>query len=552
MRQVREPQALLAALLIAATYAIALRGPFVLDDHVNLAPVWQWWSGQAGFGALFATPSGPLGRPLALLSFALDARLGGTSPFGFKLVNLLLHLVNAALVWRVLRHLVGTDGRNATDAAPPAAALALAALWALHPQHVSTVMYVVQRMTLLGAMAQLGAVLLYLQARERLPHDPRGARWRLFVAFPAALALGLLGKETAALAPLLCGALELTRFAGSTRPRELRVFLGAFVALPLVVAVVLLALQRARVLGGYDGREFDLAQRLLSEPRILFDYAAGWFWPAPGHLALYRDGYPLSTGWMQPASTAIAIAAWMLLAAVAFALRRRVPLFAAGIAWFFAAHALESTLLPLEPYFEHRNYVASLGLLLAGFALLRLLPAAAATPRALAYALLAALTLATALRCWNWSDPDRLLATQGPPPGEISRRLQVDRAIRAVELGDPVARDAALARLADGNAGDAAAAALWRAIFACDGDGRVPADLIDAIAAHPAPVLTHNHLSWLSLLVRRSAIARCEGLERDAMRRVLDRWQAAARAPLSRHALVQLAAMRDQLGRAPP
>ena len=54
-----------------------------------------------------------------------------------------------------------------------------------------------------------------------------------------------------------------------------------------------------------------------------------------------------------------------LLVAAAFALRHRLPMFSLGLFWFLGAHLLTSSVLPLELVFEHRNYFALLGVLLA-------------------------------------------------------------------------------------------------------------------------------------------------------------------------------------------
>ena len=62
------------------------------------------------------------------------------------------------------------------------------------------------------------------------------------------------------------------------------------------------------------------------------------------------------------------------LLATALALRNRLPFFSLGVLWFFAAHFLTSNVVPFELVFEHRNYFAALGILLAVFDLVRRLP----------------------------------------------------------------------------------------------------------------------------------------------------------------------------------
>lgn len=521
---------IVAAALLPFLAGVA--GPFVLDDHVNLAPVSQWLAGQRdAWSTVFDNRSGPAGRPLAYLSFMANAAIGGPGPLGFKLVNLGLHAAAALLVFELLRRLLGklAPGRGVF------AAFALALLWAVHPMQVSTVLYVVQRMALLGAIAQLAAVLIYLEGRAALDTDARRARLLLFVAFPLALLLGLGAKETVLVAPLLCLAVETCLIATARPRRETLAFFAVFLVLPTFAALAW-ALGSGRFDSGYLGREFSLAQRLLAEPGVLLEYAGHWFWPVD--LGLYRDGYP-------PAAGVAGIVVWSALFVAALLTRRRVPLFALGILWFLATHSLEAGPFALELYFEHRNYLASLGLVLAVYGLLPENVARHAPKTLLALTVL--LATLTAYRAHQWGDIDRLLASEGPPHGEISRRLQVDRAIRAAQHGDAAARGSALEVLAKGSQSDRAAAAAWSAIFACDADGGLASAQREALIATPPAVLTHNHLSWLTILTRRAADGGCSGLTQDDMRRVLDAWEHGARQPLSRRARWQLPALRAKL-----
>ncbi len=540
---------LLAALATVLAYAAGLAGPFVLDDHVNLLPVWLWWAGQADFSTIFANPSGPFGRPLAMLSFAANAAIGGQQAFGFKTVNLLLHLANAGLVYLLLRRLLGTIPGIAAGVA-----VALAAAWMLHPQHVSAVLYVVQRMALLGAMAQLAAVLVYVVARSDYARNPRRSKLLLFAAFPALLLAGLFGKESAILAPLLCAVLELTLLATHPRPAAVKIFFACFLALPMLLGLGLLMLFPDRLLGAYEAREFDMATRVLTQPRVLLDYAQGWFWPSPGQVSLYRDGYPFSQGLFTPASAAFALLLWATAAIAAWITRRRNALFAAGVLWFLAAHTLESSVLALEPYFEHRNYVAALGLLLAAYGLLRPLLERVPQPtaRLAVIALLLGLGTITALRAYRWGDFDRLLANEGPPAGEISRRLQIDRAIRGFERRDAAASNAALAVLATGSRGDRAAAALWQAILQCDRDGDIEIDAIARLRDNPPPVLTHSHVSWLGLLAERARSGRCTGLAPLDVDAVMQLWQRSTEKPVTAANLARLEDLHQRLRPATP
>jgi protein O-mannosyl-transferase len=543
-----RPAAIAALALLAGAYAFGLGGPFVLDDHVNLAPVWQWLDGQrSAHDAAFGSKSGPLGRPLAYATFMANAALGGQASFGFKLVNLLLHGLAATLLVGVLLRVLALAAPQARPRTLTLLAIGIAALWALHPLHVSTVLYVVQRMTLLAALAQLGAVLAYLDGRALLARDPQRARWLLFLVFPGLIGIGLLAKETAVMALAYVAVLELALFR-APRPRALRAFFLFFLLLPVAAGALYLLLDPSRIVQGYERRTFSLAERLLTQPRVLGDYLLALLLPLPGKLALFRDGYPLSTGWLQPLATAGWLLAWGVLAALAWALRTRLPLLLLGVSWFVAGHALESSFIPLEIHFEHRNYLPSVGILLAVFALLRAALPAPLSTLAMAGAVVLALVLAgsTAYRAYGWSSTDRLFASEAPPQGEVSPRLQVSRAIRAHELEAHAARQEILAALHAARGG-ASIAAVWDALLACDASGGIDARQREALLASRPPVLTHNHVSYLGLLIRHHRAARCSGLADADLLAVLRNWQAAPEKPVSAQARRRLGAMVEQL-----
>ena len=254
----------------------ALGGPWLYDDGQLQGPIaaiheqgLQALSGNGWRAQLIMSGNVP-GRPLAMASFALNA-LAGTDPFGFKLVNLLLHLATGTLVFLLVRVLAaGTTAGRRSDAF----ALLVALVWVLHPLQVSTVAYVVQRMTILSALASVAALWLY--ARVRVRERSGGARarlrelvWPLLVLPP----LAFLGKENGALLPLLLLTMELVlfRFAGTapTRRRLLAYFAAAGLAL---VALAALMLPPERVLAAYAGRDFTLGERLLTQARMLTLY----------------------------------------------------------------------------------------------------------------------------------------------------------------------------------------------------------------------------------------------------------------------------------------
>jgi tetratricopeptide (TPR) repeat protein len=111
-------------------------------------------------------------------------------------------------------------------------------------------------------------------------------------------------------------------------------------------------------------RDFTLSERLLSQSRALGYYLWRYLIPGVGYVGLYADGFEKSVGLLQPVSTLIWIAVHVLIIALAVVYARRLPLLSLGVLFFYVAHSMESGAIPLELFFEHRNYLPSMLLLL--------------------------------------------------------------------------------------------------------------------------------------------------------------------------------------------
>ncbi len=432
-------------------YQPSLSGPFLLDDGPNLRPLaieTLTWD-ELRFSILSGRFQG-LSRSLSRLSLTLTRFVAGDDASRFKRENLLLHLANgllvcwlAALLFRAARRGRGAaliDASREPRASPDTAdwwpALLVCALWLLHPLQVSTVAYVVQRMVILSAFFSLLTALCYIQGRLLLATRPGAGLGLMLLGLLLFWPLGLLCKENAALmAPALLAVEWLVlRFrapAGLSR-RSLRVVIGLFLVLPCMLALLYIGVRQESLLMGYAGRDFDLSERLLTQVHVLWLYIRLILLPIPGQMSLYHDGFPVQHG-LDSATLLLALGLLALLLA-ALALRRRAPLVGLGILWFFIWHAMESTLLPLELAFEHRNYLALLGPALALAAVLARLQAHAPLRRVAAAgagALALLLALNTASRAYTWGDTDRLAANayRHHPDSPRAAELMLRRAV---------------------------------------------------------------------------------------------------------------------------
>jgi hypothetical protein len=390
-----------------------MAGGFHFDDFINLdllgrnGRVEDW---PSLLRYLTSGTADPTGRPVSMLSFLLDARDWPAEPAPFLRTNLTLHIVNGMLLALLLlqlgRALESSDGTSR----PVYASLLGAGLWLLHPLLVSTTLYAVQREAILPASFVLVGLIGYVVARRRIAQGGGHGAWLLLVcSLGLATLLAGFSKANGFLLPLLALVLEFTIFlndgeAGRWR-RRLRIVL-LLPSLLLVGVVFAYGLAPSR----YAGRDFSLGQRLLTESRILCEYLYELAVPRVMTDGLFNDDIVLSTSLLSPPTTLPALLLIAALPVLAFLLRRRAPAWAAAIGFFLAGHFLESTVLPLELRFEHRNYLPAL---LLFWPLAWTLFGSGLRPRARLVASVMAL-LVFALLTWQratlWGNPDRQTA----------------------------------------------------------------------------------------------------------------------------------------------
>ena len=419
---------LLAALVTTALYFPGLKGSYFFDDYPNIVENTRLHvdslDGRQWQQAIWSSNSSLLRRPLASFTFALNYFFDGLNPWPMKAVNLAIHLLNGWLLYLLLVRTAGLLKQPA-QAKPRIRLLALltSTAWLVHPINLTTVLYVVQRMESLAQFFVLAGLLLYVDARSRQQENRNGAHWRLWVGVPLLMAIGGLAKESAVLLPLYALAIETviprSDARGNGANYSVTTFFLVFLLIPFIVGLIW-TLRNFSSADAYAIRSFTLGQRLLTEPRILLDYVGWILVPLPRSFSFYHDTIPLSTSITQPWTTGFAILSLLLMAAGGFLVRKRRPMAALGIFWFLAAHSLTATFIPLELAFEHRNYFASAGLILAALDLI--LPdrghfRLSAIGKTCIAAFLVLCCFTTWLRSEEWSNPVSLAlaeATRNP------------------------------------------------------------------------------------------------------------------------------------------
>jgi len=355
-------------------YQPAVSGAFQFDDEFNLGGLEKVDDARSAFDFVFSGIAGPIGRPLALASFALQAESWNQGASAFLKVNIFIHLLNAALLALCLYQLALRRAFERHDAAIVAAAAA--SIWVLMPLLATASLLVVQRMTTLSAMFMLLGLSGYLFARSKVDDRPTRALAGMSASLVAGTVLAALCKESGLLLPILVLVLEATVLdqPDGVKVRNWRVWQSVFLVLPLLLLLGYLASRINYPDATIAFRDFNAWERLLSEARILWIYLLKALIGIPSQLGIYQDMPTISRSLLSPA-TFLACLSWLTLLAASIAWRRRYPLFAVAVLWYLAGHLIESTVVPLELYFEHRNYMPMIGPLFALCSFLFLHPA---------------------------------------------------------------------------------------------------------------------------------------------------------------------------------
>ena len=344
-------------------YLAGLGGDFLFDDYPNLELLGTYGtidSWDKFYNFLHSGFAGPTGRPIALASFLLDANTWPTTSYPFKYTNLMLHLLNGALLaWAALLLL-----RNYNYKEQQAVWIALLsmAIWLLHPYMVSTTLYVVQRMAQLATLFSLIGIIGYLKARLLLPHKPIQAHVCMTLSIGIFTILATYSKENGALLPLLILVIEFCNPHKINRP--IWQWRAVCLWLPSVAIAILMLKYIDFSNNAWPNRNFNQVERLLSETRIVSEYLFNLYIPQIELKGLYQDGYQISKSFFEPISTLFSTLFLSALFIGALLARKKYPLISLSILFFFAAHLMESTTIGLELYFEHRNYLAALFLFL--------------------------------------------------------------------------------------------------------------------------------------------------------------------------------------------
>ncbi len=384
-----------AAAIVAATfvaYVPALRSGYIWDDesyvHEN-RHVQGGWEGLHAIWWPLPELLTPQYYPLVFTSFWVEDKLWGIeNPGGFHAVNVLLHALNALLVWRLAARL---------GAPWPAF---IGALFALHPVHVESVAWITERKNTMSGLFYLAAALAYL-------NFDRTGRWRMYAACVACFVAALLSKTVTATLP---AALLLMLFYRRGLRRRDACCVGPLLLLGAAFGLMTAFLEATHV--GASGRDwnYSLAVRAsIIAPQAFLFYAKKLLWPHP-LIFVYPRWEPHANDWWEYLPLAVVLA--LFAATFVLALRRRLS-WAPFLLLAFSAGTLFPALGFLNVYphrfsfvADHFNYLGSLGFLVlfVAAAAIILRRFSAIVQRGIGGGVLAVLAAVAFYQCFDYRD----------------------------------------------------------------------------------------------------------------------------------------------------
>ncbi|QLE86105.1 hypothetical protein FLM48_14130 [Shewanella sp. Scap07] len=338
--------------LTLVCYFITLKVPFYLDDassisdnmHILGLPVVEVFK-------LYGM------RGVAYASFAVNYQATGLDVSGFHITNIGVHFLSASFVYLLTKECCRAQQLPSTWLP-----FIVAMFFVCHPLHTQAVTYIVQRIASLAGLFYFSALYFYLLLRRSSIRSQYICYGFLTLA---AMLLAFFTKQNTIVLPLSILLLEL--LVVCRIPNRYQVVSIAGLVSAVVLALLALTsddFQSFLVwLDAYTRETADISRLAYFETqiRVVGEYIQRFFVPINLQLEYTT---PVYSGSFQQVSGYL----WLHIGILTIALlaSRKVPLATFGILFYYSAHIVESSFIPISDVaFDHRTYIPNFGLILA-------------------------------------------------------------------------------------------------------------------------------------------------------------------------------------------
>ena len=307
-------------------------------------------------------------RPIGMLTFAIDYNIHNLDVWGYHLVNLIIHLINALLVWWLTFITFSTPAMKETPVSGHKSLIAFMTglLFVTHPLATESVTYITQRFTSLATLFYLLSLILFVKGRLR---ENNKTAFFLFCASIVFGICGMLTKEIVFTLPFAIILYDYCFIKTSSWKPELKDkrLIFSFVLLAIFILLFLknYSLNIFHTVQPNKGYSYSISMKeyFLTQFSVILTYIRLFFLPINQNLDY---DYPVSTGFFQ-LKTFLSFSVLLGILAAGVLMFKKYRLISFGIFWFFLTLSVESSIIPIsqDVIFEHRTYLPGFGFFLA-------------------------------------------------------------------------------------------------------------------------------------------------------------------------------------------
>ncbi|MFC1624161.1 tetratricopeptide repeat protein [Candidatus Omnitrophota bacterium] len=317
---------------------------FAIKNILNLRNIWDFWPP----------------RFIAHLSLSINYHFHQLDVFGYHLVNLLIHIISAILVFYFILLTFSTPRMKGEDIARHAniVAIFIASIFLTHPIQTQAVTYIIQRLTSLATLFYLASLIFYIKSRLS-EEKPLHSRIYYFLSLIVA-AIAMFTKEVTLTLPFAVLLYEVSFFKVKNRInlKKLIPFFITLLIIPLTMLVFRLADFQEMRIATEPITPISSANYLFTQFRVMVSYIRLLLLPINQNLDY---NYPISTTLMHP-PTLTSFLLLIIILIVAIKVSRKYKLVSFSIFWFFLTLLPESSIIPIrDVIFEHRLYLPMVG-----------------------------------------------------------------------------------------------------------------------------------------------------------------------------------------------